>query len=77
MLGLVAGLGLLVAGQASNGASNSAGDTVTNAMAKVADLTCGFLALALLVLLDTLLLKTLGTDQATNRLLGRANGLVP
>lgn len=68
---------IAVASDACDGSTYSATNAIRDTLAQIAELTLSFLALAFLVLCDTLLLETLGTDQVTNHLLARANGLVP
>lgn len=77
MLVLVVLLGLLVAHCASNSTTDRTPGTISNTAAEVAKLTLCFASLALRVLVPTLLLQTLSTDEVTDRLLRRAHGLVP
>lgn len=77
MLSLPLRLLSIIACQAGNRTTKSATDAVGNALAEVRDLALSLLALALSVLALTLLLQALGTDEAAERLLGGADGLVP
>ena len=77
MLSLALRLLLAVAGQTCNGTTNSTTDAVGDTLSKVTELTLSLLALALLVLTDTLLLHALGADETTDELLSRTDGLVP
>lgn len=67
----------IIASQAGHSAANSAADAVGDTLTEVRDLTLSLLALALSILALTLLLQTLGTNKAAERLLGGADGLVP
>ena len=70
-------LSLGVSGQARDSSSKTSGRTVRNTLAPVTGLPSCLLALAGRILLPALVLQSLGTDKATDSLLGRPDGLVP
>jgi len=74
---LVFGLLGSVTGQGRYGTTNSTLSTVANSLSEVAQLTLGFLALTLKVLVTTLLLETLASDQVADSLFGTTNCLIP
>lgn len=67
----------LVPRQPRNSTAKRTANAVLNALAEIAQLTLSLLALALLVLLDALLLQAVGAEQVAERLLARADRLVP
>lgn len=77
MLIRVFGLGLTVASQASDSTTHGSLETITNTLAKVADLTLGFLTLTLQVLLTALLLQVLVANEVAGGFFDAADGLIP
>jgi hypothetical protein len=67
----------LVSGQARDSTRDGAANAVLDALAIIIQLALGLLSLALAVLLDALLLERLVADCIADKLLGRADGLVP
>lgn len=67
----------VIAREAGYRSTNGASNTVMNSLAEVRELSLSFLALALLVLANALLLEALGAYESTDGFLGRAYSLVP
>ena len=77
VLSFIRSLGLLVTSQAGKGTTDGASNAVADTVSKIGNLTLGFLALALLVLSDALLLETLCAEETSNCLLSSTDSLVP
>ena len=77
VLKLILSLSSVIAREASKGATDGAANAVADALAEIRDLARGLLLLALLVLTRAFGLDALGADEAADRLLCGADGLVP
>jgi len=67
----------LIASQTRKRTANSPADTVADALSQIAQLTLGFLAFALCILLLAGFAHTLEAESAAERLFAGADGLVP